>query len=552
MKNKKWLYALLFAWIVVIDWLYATQNGYYRVVFANTLGIVMGILTLMHYPYEKEKYKKPDILWLVLWLAFSMVGSFVWIQIKGPINALQYLTAAVAVGILGFTIIRVVQTRFWERINWKREGLVAVLFGGMSLWMVLSRYYEIWQLWFFGMFLCFYLTDMDREEEAVMWDSLSTGFIIAFFGIQIWAYGFRPYDEVRYLGPYSNTNMTALFYLVTYMMVLYRIHVLHFRMKNGTASENKRVNTFWKVFYYVLAGGLVSFVFFTICRTALLVIFGLTFLYGIISNLWLLKEKVYRLIIRWAALVLCAVITFPCVYGTIRYLPCILHHPVWFGAEYRIEKVHSFDPWDSWKYVSLEEFLETAVGRINYGGILDAEPEETELSAEVISGAAEEVPLAEIQVTSELPAESGETEAVMAQDEDGLLRGEDALNSGKIRLEIWKNYLADLNMTGHTVSEGHYQITEDFHAWHAQNIFIQMLYTYGIPAGVMFILLMVWYGVKSLGLLWKAEEPTVLLPGMIFVVFMGFGLLECVWYPGQAILILMYLVARRLLKNVEK
>ncbi|MBQ8822437.1 MAG: O-antigen ligase family protein, partial [Lachnospiraceae bacterium] len=318
------------------------------------------------------------------------------------------------------------------------------------------------------------------------------------------------------------------------------------------ASEKNWVNTFWKVLYYVMAGGLVSFVFFTICRTALLVIFGLTFLYGIISNLWLLKEKVYRLIIRWAALVLCAIITFPCVYGTIRYLPCILHHPVWFGAEYRIEKVHSFDPWDSWKYVSLEEFLETAIGRINYDGILEEEPED--VSSEVVIEAEDSVALVEVLDEQPEVLESADegAGAEIVQEDDGLLRGEDALNSGKIRLEIWKNYLSDLNMTGHTVSEGHYQITEDFHAWHAQNIFIQMLYTYGIPAGVMFVLLMVWYGVRSLGLLWKAKEPTVLLPGMVFVVFMGFGLLECVWYPGQAILVLMYLAARRLLKNVEK
>ncbi len=556
MKNKKWLYTLLFAWIFVIDWLYATQNGYYRMVFANSLGIVMGILTLKHYPYDRTKYKKPDILWLGLWIIGSIVGSFIWIQVKGPINALQYLTAAVAVGILGFTVIRVILSGVWRQISRKRDGLIAVIFGGMSLWMVLSRYYEIWQLWFFGMFLCFYLTDIAWEEERVMWDCLSIGLIAAFFGIQIWAYGFRPYDEVRYLGPYSNTNMTALFYLVTYTMVLYRIHVLHFKIKNGIASEKKWVNRLWKVFYYVLAGGLVSFIFFTICRTALLVLMGLTFLFGLISNLWLLKEKWYRLLMRWVALVLCAVVTFPCVYGTIRYLPCILHRPVWFGSEYRIEKVHSFDEWDSWKYVSLEEFLETAVGRINYGGIFDEEPVEAEISAAVmpeeVSVVAEEVSAAVVQEVPEVLLEREGTETAVVQEDDGLLRGDDALDSGKIRLKIWKHYLEDLNMMGHTVSEGYYQITEDFHAWHAQNIFIQMLYTYGIPAGVMFIVLMVWYGIKSLGLLWKAEEPTVLLPGMVYVVFMGFGLLECVWYSGQAILILMYLVARRLLKKVEK
>ena len=563
MKNKKWLFALVFAGIVFIDWLYATQNGYYRMIAANALGILMGILTLRCYPYDKEKYKKPDIIWLGIWLVGSVIGNLVWFSVKGPINEGQYLMAAIDVGILGFTLIRVLFTKFWKRICRKKEGLVGILFAVMSLWMVLSRHYEIWQIWFFGMFLCFYLTRMEEEEENLMWDALSLGFIWAFFMIQIWAYGFRPYDEVRYLGPYSNTNMTALFYLVTYMMVLYRIHVLHWREKEGMVTANGWQNRLWKVFYYVLAGGLVSFIFFTICRTALLVLIGLTFLFGIISNLWMLREKVYRLILRWVALALCAVITFPCVYGTIRYLPCILHRPVWFGAEYHEDKVHSFDPWNSWRYISLEEFLETAVGRMDMGKIVgDASEQEEgskelmEVSPELFADGVDITPVSEAETpeaeTSEGDITDLEMETASAAEDDGLLRGEDAQNSGRIRLEIWKHYLSDLNMTGHTVTEGHYQITEDFHAWHAQNIFVQMLYNYGIPAGAMFILLMIWYGLKSIAILFKAKEPTVLLPGMVFVVFMGFGMLECVWYPGQAILILMYVVAKRLLRKAEK
>ena len=513
---------------------------------ANALGVLMGILTLRCYPYDKEKYKKPDLIWLILWLVGSIIGSFVWIALKGPINEWQYIMAVIDVGILGFTIIRVLFTQFWKNICWKKEGVWAALFGVMSLWMVLSRYYEIWQIWFFGMFMCFYLTGMEEGEENLMWDSLSNGFILAFFLIQIWAYGFRPYDEVRYLGPYSNTNMTALFYLVTYMMVLYRIHVLHWKEKERKVSPKKWVNRLWKAFYYVLAGGLVSFIFFTICRTALLVLIGLTFLFGIISNLWMLREKAYRLLLRWVALVLCAVITFPCVYGTIRYLPCVLHRPVWFGAEYHPDKVHSFDPWNSWRYISLEEFFETAVGRINFGAIIEDKSVTVEASPKPV----EESVVA--SAVSELEALATEIETTPLPTDDGLLRGEDAQNSGKIRLEIWKKYLSNLNMSGHTVSEGHYQITEDFHAWHAQNIFVQMLYNYGIPAGVLFVILMIWYGVKSIGILVKAKEPTALLPGMVFVVFMGFGMLECVWYFGQAILILMYLVAKRLLRKVEK
>lgn len=46
-----------------------------------------------------------------------------------------------------------------------------------------------------------------------------------------------------------------------------------------------------------------------------------------------------------------------------RYLPAVFHHPVWFWGEWSEDKVHSWDPWNSEKYVDIDELLETAVGR---------------------------------------------------------------------------------------------------------------------------------------------------------------------------------------------
>ena len=45
-------------------------------------------------------------------------------------------------------------------------------------------------------------------------DGMVDGTIISFFMLQIFAYGFRPYDVVRYIGAFSNSNITALHYLL--------------------------------------------------------------------------------------------------------------------------------------------------------------------------------------------------------------------------------------------------------------------------------------------------------------------------------------------------
>ena len=44
------------------------------------------------------------------------------------------------------------------------------------------------------------------------------------------------------------------------------------------------------------------------------------------------------------------------VYGCARYIPALRHHPIWYD-DYSEEKVHSWDPIDSEKYTSLDEFF---------------------------------------------------------------------------------------------------------------------------------------------------------------------------------------------------
>ena len=97
---------------------------------------------------------------------------------------------------------------------------------------------------------------------------------------------------------------------------------------------------------------------------------------------------------------------------------------------------------------------------------------------------------------------------------------------------------------GHSPSEGYFQITETYHSWHAQNVFLQIAFFYGIPAGLCFVVLIVWIGKKALLTAYYGEEKHALLPFLVWLVFVGFGMLECVWYPGQSILFLICLTPK--------
>lgn len=205
------------------------------------------------------------------------------------------------------------------------------------------------------MFGSFYLIRFRREDKTALLDAMIDGTIASFFVIQSYAYLFRPYDIARYSGAFNNCNMMALYYLIVYCMILFKIHLLHVR----------KAKLGWKIFYLIGAGGLCGFMFLTICRTSWASAVVLTVCYGFIVLRKAWGDKLGKLIARGCLLVLVAVVTFPAVFLTVRWLPTIHLHPIWYDGEWSEWRVHSWEPADSEKYIELDEFLDEAIGRLS-------------------------------------------------------------------------------------------------------------------------------------------------------------------------------------------
>ena len=575
--KKQIVYTICFFALVLIDWVRGSQDGDRWALATNCTGFVMIVLMLIliqcsenksaSQTLNKKNQKFPCFIWLAIWTFGTCLGYIIWSHNPGRIYHYQYISGALNVGCLGIVGIRIWQSRnelrqykLWKngaRKEWSRKGklragILAISWLLMVSFMTFSPFRSLWQVWFLVMFGMFYLIPIGSEEGKKLWNGMADGIIWGFFAIQIFAYGFRPYDEVRYKGAFNNCNMNALFYLVTYIMVLYRLYVLNSK-ERLEAEQKKIIGRLIKAFYYILAGGLITFIFFTISRTALLAAFVITFLYGIMTVTIAYKEKVSRLLLQWFLIGICALLTFPCVYVTIRYLPGILHHPIWYSGEYSVSRVHSYDPINSDKYVSLEEFWESAIGRLDYrilsghtGGemkmVAQATVPEVSVPGEaylVDNGSIEDISIEDI-VAEELNGNDGSEGKI-----EYILSGEDTSNSSKIRKEIYFLYFKNLNFKGHILTDGYYQITPEYHAWHAQNVFLQIAYYYGIPSGILFFFLILaagWLGVK--GFLLNPIRYENLIPILVWLVFVVIGLLECVWNPGQLILTLLFLVQK--------
>ena len=503
--NKKNLYILCFLALNLIEFLRATQTGDIWHVAVNFMGIVFMLIVVSAYPL-KIFLNPLNAVYTLLCLASMVAVYFHWRAHYGEYLVWQIETAIVNVwwiGILARLLFRQIFVEKIKNIHLDKKGWIWIV---MSFFMIASVSGRWWPLWYLLMFGSFYLTRYTKEDAKALWDAMIDGTILSFFCLQIFAYGTRPYDTVRYVGFLTNSNMMGLYYLIIYLMALYKQHILHV----------KKAAWGWKLFYFIGAGGLLSFQLFTMCRTAWVTSIVITILYGILVVRKLWKLKWGQVLLRGMALCLMFMATFLPVYLTIRWLPTLTHYRIWFEGEYSVSKVHSFDPPDSEKYIDLDEFLDALLGRII--NTVQSMDERNPFVLQVSAIEMERVELVEVPWTK-----------------DGGISQ---------RLTIYKAYLRDMTWYGNPENTGYYLIGDgEYHSWHAQNLWIQIGYYFGIPAGILSIVLTVVliysHGKK---MLWNKEDVHAVIPFFMCILYFVFGIMEVVWNPGQLVMFLMFFV----------
>lgn len=496
---KRILYSLCFCMFCIIDQRVRTAYGPagWLETFRDLTGVVMAVVIMSHYKLDDfKRWKLPYIVWGIISIGIG-IPAFVW----GMYNQRclkDWFVILLDIALFGVIVIHTFISVVLEKKAPKLNRRFAALWFIMMLLMILSRSNYIWPFCYLVMFGCFYLTDYTAEEQEDLFQGILNGIILGFFLIQGFAFIFRPYDEVRYVGAYLNTNNNALFYLEVFAAVVAKIIYI-----------TKRNSSKWiRLFYWLGAGTVLSFIFLTIGRTAWITAFilGLVFL-------WAFKKSFGKSILKnGLVLVLCMCLTFPFCFGAARYLPPVFHHPVWFESEWNENKVHSWDAWDSEKYVSLDKFLESAVGRIakTVRELLKHSPFLLHVSA------------AEAEREYMLTVEEGR---------DGIM----------MRSAIYKYYASRLNLWGHPKEGQGFQVTERYWAWHAHNILLQYGTDFGIVVMILFIIVSIWsFILLRKKFLVNRNEQYI---GYLFFAMIPilYGMFECSWGTGALSILMMFL-----------
>lgn len=510
---QRLVYTLCFFLLCVID--QRSKTVYGKWVFRDLTGAVMAVVILAHYHLEDfRKWKVPHLVWTAIW----MIGVPIVFAFGGYVDAwpdlrMEWWAITLGIVLFGYVLINTYGSAVLEKKRPKMNLKYGAVWLVMMVLMIVSRSTYKWPFAYLVMFGCFYLTDFSQEEKKDLFHGMLDGIILSFFVFQGFCFVFRPYDKARYRGIYSNSNNTSLFYVIVLAAVLIKIL---YTVKN---QSNKWI----RLYYWVGAGVLLSFELLTIGRTG-----WITAIFLVLAFLsFLAKIQLHR---KWwknlLALILSVCLTFPLCFGAVRYLPSLFRLPVWFPGEWSESRVNSRDPWNSEKYIELDEYAETAVGRI----------------IRIFTDALEKSPFV-LNVDAE-EADSADSELMLSSGKGN--------NAFEVRGVIYKYYLNRLNFWGHPIEEQGFYLTPTFWVYHAHDIYLQYGTDFGIPVMILFILLVFW-GASLLGRQYKQQKSEMAAGYWMFLLIPAvFGLFEYSWGTGSLSIILLFVAWREVICCEEK
>ncbi len=506
-NNTRIWYMLCFALLGLIDQRRGSAAGHIQIAFSDFTGIVMAGMLL---PSLDQKQFRNKIF--LIWSSIALLGGTA-VGVWGWHNAVyreQWIVRVLNIAVWGYVILYMVHERKMLKLREKMLQPFFLCMCLMFLFMFFSAQEGLAPVGYLIVFAALHFIGIPEQKRSDFFQGMLNGIILWFFVQQTIAFGFRPYDYVRYRGLYSGETQNGMFYMIAYCAFLCKWLWLR---ENGKKRWLSRLCFF-------LSAACVSFTLYSGGRAPLLGI-GMATAAAYIWHDIVCKKSFYRLLGHGVLFLLCIAVSFPLVYGSIRYFPTILRHPIWFEGEYDdLTSVRSFDPPDSTRYISFERAVEVNLGRVL--SLIGLNPWEWKEQVNSSMGGMK-------ALASELE------EPGSSPDNPFLLPGTDMDSSVDVRKVIYTYYFRHLNMWGHSRSEADFYAFPWYVVSHTHNLFLQMAYDHGIPAGLLFIGIY-FYSIFCTVRFGTWEKKTVLF---FLSAILAFGFFEMALWPGQITVALM-------------
>ena len=372
------------------------------------------------------------------------------------------------------------------------------------------RYGKYWPIYMTVGFGLLYLQKQNQGQTLCLMRNFCQGAVLSFWYEVFFCLLHRPYHHYmysRYPMQFSSVAMTGLYLLFVLVAVLL-LTMEKYRIKPA-------LKDMW--FWYLTLGTVLSYLFLSVSRTALLgfgvVILALLILF---CGIWFWK-KIRRIAVAMGSILLSFCLLLPVVYTLTRCIPAVVDDPVLYPYEEFEDRIYQGEEKDSNRYMNVQTMLELVTGRISVmvGGNKTAEQE---------------------QVQNTEPDTSTEQQNASGGNESA---GE-ATNG---RMDIFRLYLERLNLTGH---DSMVITVDDTIYAHAHNTFLQVFSDHGILCGILFLCLGIFTLIRSVLYILRNQSQGIMTaaPLLFLLGFATAGLAEWVFQPviplGFGVLFMIY------------
>lgn len=466
------------------------DREFYQYTNTRWMLIFFAIALLMNYS-EKQLVGKFGAAWLVLSAAGSVLycsGRFNPDIAAGMINGraakawedvvgLARLNCGVVAswGLLVITIVadRVRGEGFDMDAIVRRlmsERLRAVYAGLWVLFSALMYVYRFEKVWVFTATLPFFailFTKSKASSGARLLRNFCNGILLSFALVTLYCLMHRPHHYWmlnRYAGIFHTVACTGMYLAVVFGAAFAKL--------GGKLKGRRRMIAYCYAEYFATAC-VAGFIMLTMSKTSFLATFVIIIAVEALTGI-VYKKKVRRIASELASFAAVCIVTFPMVFTAVRTIPALVNSPVRYEIEFQDRNfmIYEGDPIDSPKYMTVRHFFDTLFGRFYTG---TPEPEEEAAIQALETGL--------LAYTGDGLA-GFELRLVREDAENGGGEGIDISNG---RFQIFVDYIKASRLWGHPGMGPEEKNGKEYS--HAHNSYLQIMYNFGIIAGVAFLLL---------------------------------------------------------------
>ncbi len=515
----------------------------------------------------------------MLWFSLAVIAMFKWKEIINWYNALYLIvsgicgysyfksnltpemdeagvqvlkyTVCIAV-LLGFILIRTLiglGKKKMARPAYLYAGLLVVFFA----MMIIFRNGRWWPVTLTVAFVLFYFNYGMWEHKDRLLSNIARGVVLQFILSTGYCLLHRPYVS------YRNARYTHIFHTVTitatYLTMVECVAAVLLFVK---FAKSRKLRDCWKELLFF--GVVSSYMIFTMARTAYLAI-GVTGLFIlVVLSCGKGKEKILNIGRNLAWMILAVVICLPVTFVTQRTIPALVSEPFLYEIEYTLycpEDVMRGRQLNSHNFMRVGRFIDVfsekifglPEGTFDVYGEIEAyrkehgiEEDGTGLDTSDLNIFDKEKKIPGVADVSQLVASTDFVPGEIPDDKDDYTNG---------RLDIFKTYLGQLNLTGHdtmwvTLANGEM-------VPHAHNIYLQVAHDHGAIVGILFVVVGIVTFIKAFMYYCKKKESITYaaLPMIITVAVAVAGVAEWIFHISNTCGFMLLLVITPLLFKDE-